>query len=67
MLREAVLRDADWEATAQAQREGAFGKHAAGQADVRRKRLLSSLDAFWAMDTGQDNMQVGAHGGSPAV
>ena len=58
MLREAIVKDVDWEATAQAQKEGAFGSHAAEQVDSRRKSLLSSLEALWAMDTDQDNMQV---------
>lgn len=60
MLREAIVKGIDWEATAQAQKEGAFGRHAAEQVDGRRRSLLSSLDALWAMDTDQDNMQVGA-------
>ena len=61
MLREAIVKGIDWEATAQAQKEGAFGRHAAEQVDGRRRSLLSSLDALWAMDTDQDNMQVGGH------
>ena len=60
MLREAIVDGVDWEATAQAQKEGAFGRHAAEQVDSRRRSLLSSLEALWAMDTDQDNMQVGA-------
>ena len=58
MLREAVVKGVDWEATAQAQKERDFGSHAAEQVDSRRKSLLSSLEALWAMDTDQDNMQV---------
>ena len=60
MLREAIVKGVDWEATAQAQKEGTFGRHAAEQLDSRRSSLLSSLEALWAMDTDQDNMQVGA-------
>ena len=60
MLREAIVKGADWEATAQAQKEGAFGAHAAEHVGIRRRTLLSSLEALWAMETDQDTMQVGA-------
>ena len=57
-MRESTLRGVDWSAVAQAQREGAFGAAAAEQTELRRKSLLTSLDALCAMEPEQASREV---------
>lgn len=52
-MREEILRGADWVAIAHIQKEGAFGSQAAEQTELRRRSLLSSLDALCAMEPDQ--------------
>ncbi len=50
-MREGILRGMDWSALAQAQRESAFGAVAAAeQTELRKRSLLTSLDALCAME-----------------
>ena len=58
MMREAILRGADWVAIAHTQKDGAFGSQAAEQTELRRRSLLSSLDAFCAMEPDQQAREV---------
>ena len=60
MMREGILRGADWPAIAQAQREGAFGAGAAEQTELRRKSLRSNLDAICAMEPEEPAPEVPA-------
>ncbi len=58
MMREGILRGLDWNAVARAQREGAFGAGAAEQTELRKKSLLSSLDAICAMQPDKSAREV---------
>ncbi|CAL5223717.1 g6272 [Coccomyxa viridis] len=50
-MREGILRGMDWSALAQAQRESTFGAVAAAeQTELRKRSLLTSLDALCAME-----------------
>ena len=60
MMREAILKGADCEAIAAAQKEGAFGHDAAEQTQLRRRALLSTLDALCASQPNEDTQEVSA-------
>ena len=58
MMREAIWRGADWVAIAHTQRDGAFGSQAGEQTELRRRKLLSSLDALCVMEPNQQVKEV---------
>ena len=60
MMREAILKGADWESIAEAQKEGAFGRDAAEQARLRTRALLSTLKALCASQPNDDSQKVSA-------
>jgi hypothetical protein len=60
MMREAILKGADWEVIAAAQKEGAFGHDAAEQTQLRRRALLSTLDALCVSQPNEDTQEVSA-------
>lgn len=58
MMREAIMKGADWKAIAEAQNKGPFGAEAAQQTEMRRRSLLSSLEALCALEPDQDVVEV---------
>lgn len=57
-MREGILRGADWSAIARAQRDGAFGAGAAEQTQLRKRSLLTSLEAICAMEPDEEAREV---------
>ena len=65
MMREAILKGADWEVIAAAEKEGAFGQDAAEQTQLRRRALLSTLDALCTSQPIEDTQEVSALSSGP--
>ena len=58
-MREGILSGIDWSAIAQAQQQGAFAAVAAAKHTVlRRKSLLTSLDALCALEPDEASREV---------